>query len=92
MAHRDPDAVADTHPERARALYRRIIDGHLQHTNVSAYEAAAPYLRKLRALLHRTGGEAEWSSYLAELREKYRRKRRLMEVLDRVERRRILDR
>lgn len=85
------DVVAATHPDRAIALYREIIEGQIARTIPSAYEAARPYLRKLRDLLQRLDRHAEWSRYLAQLRDANRRKRRLLEVLDRLDNRRILD-
>jgi uncharacterized Zn finger protein len=85
------DAVARTHPDRAAELYRNIIETSVAQTSPSAYEAALPYLRKLRALLDKLGRSEEWGSYLARLRETERRKRRFMEVLDRLESRPILE-
>lgn len=85
------DAVAATHPDRAIALYKQIIEGLIARTSSSAYEAARPYLRKLRDLLQKQKRQAEWSRYLAQLREANRRKRRLLEVLDRLDNRRIVD-
>lgn len=85
------DAVSQAHPDRAAELYRTIIEGNIARTSPSAYEAALPFLRKLRALLHRTGRAEEWGRYLARLRETERRKRRLMEVLDRLESRPIVE-
>ncbi|HTU23538.1 MAG TPA: hypothetical protein VMG10_36215 [Gemmataceae bacterium] len=85
------DAVAATHPDRAIALYQQIIEGHVARTSPSAYEAARPYLRKLRDLLQRRKRQAEWSRYLAQLRDANHRKRRFLEVLDRLDNRRIVD-
>jgi uncharacterized Zn finger protein len=85
------DAVADTHPERAIELYRQIIERHIDRTSPSAYEAARPFLRKLRDLLQRLDRRDEWSRYLAQLRDANRRKRRLLEVLERLDNRRIVD-
>jgi uncharacterized Zn finger protein len=85
------DAVAATHPDRAIALYQQIIEEHIARTSPSAYEAARPFLRKLRDLLHQLNRQAEWSRYLTQLRDANRRKRRLLEVLDRLDNRRILD-
>ncbi|HEY7328766.1 MAG TPA: hypothetical protein VH592_14080 [Gemmataceae bacterium] len=85
------DAVAATHPDRAIALYQQIIEGLVARTSPSAYEAARPYLRKLRDLLHRQKRQAEWSRYLTQLRDTNRRKRRFLEVLDRLDNRRIVD-
>lgn len=86
------DAIVETHPERAAALYREVIESCIGRANPGAYEETLPYLRKLRALLGRRGLEEEWQGYLAHLRETERRKRRLMEVLDRVERKPIVER
>jgi uncharacterized Zn finger protein len=80
------EAVADTHPERAAALYRDLIAGHIAVTKVSAYELAEPYLVKLKALLTRNRRAGEWAEYLTGLRQTHARKPRLLEVLDRVER------
>jgi uncharacterized Zn finger protein len=85
------DAVADTHPERALTIYQEIVADSINRASPSAYEAALPYLRKMHQLLQRLGREAEWDAYLTGLRETHRRKRRLMEVLDRIEQRRIVD-
>jgi uncharacterized Zn finger protein len=85
------DAVADTHPDRALAIYRGIIEADIARTSPSAYEAALPYLRKVRGLLHRLNRHAEWGQYVAGLREEHRRKRRLLEVLDRLESRPIVE-
>jgi uncharacterized Zn finger protein len=91
LAGQVADAVAATHPDRAAAVYREIVDGYIAQTSPAAYEAALPYLRKLRDLLHRQKRDGEWRQYLAGLRETERRKRRLMEVLDRLERRPIVE-
>jgi uncharacterized Zn finger protein len=85
------DAVADTHPDRAIELYREIAEGYVAQTKPSAYEAALPYFRKLRAVLVKTGKAAEWTRYEADLREKHRRKTTFIAVLDRVVTKRIID-
>jgi uncharacterized Zn finger protein len=84
------DAVAEAHPDRAEALYRELIARQIARANPSAYEQALPFLRKLRNLLRRLGRDEGWRTYLAHLRETERRKRRLMEVLDRIETRPIV--
>jgi uncharacterized Zn finger protein len=80
------DAVAGSHPERAAAIYQRAIEALVAQTSPSSYEQAAPHLKKLRALWRKAGRVAEWTAYVAKLREEHRRKRRWLEVLDRVER------
>jgi uncharacterized Zn finger protein len=76
------DAVAATHPDRALAIYRKHAEGLIAQTNVSAYEEAARYLRKARKVLHKLGRDAEWDRLVATIREQNARKRRLLEVLD----------
>jgi uncharacterized Zn finger protein len=85
------DAVAESHPDRAAAIYRQIAEREIAMTSPAHYEAALPFLRKLRALLQRQGKEEEWNRYLAEVRETNRRKRKLLELLDRLEGRRIVE-
>jgi uncharacterized Zn finger protein len=85
------DAVAATHPERALEMYRRLAEGEIAATSPSAYERAMPSLRKIRAMLHRTGREANWKKYVAELREENHRKRRFLEMLDGLEGRPIIE-
>ncbi|MCC6420804.1 MAG: hypothetical protein IT429_21425, partial [Gemmataceae bacterium] len=85
------DAVVKTHPERALEIYRRLAEGHIARTSPSAYESALPCLRKQRDLLRKLGRAGEWTTYLARLREDNRRKRRLLELLDGLEGKPILD-
>jgi uncharacterized Zn finger protein len=84
------DAVAGTHLDRATEIYRTLIQGFINRANPSAYEEALPYLRKLRDVLGKAGRAKEWQQYLARLRETEKRKRRLLEILDRLERRPIV--
>jgi uncharacterized Zn finger protein len=91
QAARVADAVAETHPDRALAIYQKLADDLIAATSPSAYEGAAVHLRKMRTLLHKTGRAAEWSKRLAAIREQNRRKRRLLEVLERLENRPIIE-
>ena len=79
------EAVADTHPDRAVALYLDLIAGILAITKVSAYESAEPSLVSLKALLTKNNRAAEWTHYLNGLLETHARKPRLLEVLNRAE-------
>jgi uncharacterized Zn finger protein len=85
------EAVEETHPDRAIPVYLKAVADYIAQTSPSAYEQALPYLRKLRTILTRLGREEEWASYLTKLRETERRKRKLMEVLDRLDGKRIVD-
>jgi len=58
----------------------------------SAYREAAKYLRKAAKVMHHRKRPAEWESYLKELREQHRRKRRLIEILDGLDEKPIMKR
>jgi hypothetical protein len=47
-----------------------------------AYQEAATYLRKARAVMFQQGRQEQWQKYLLDLRETHARKRRLIEILD----------
>jgi uncharacterized Zn finger protein len=87
------DAVKQTHPDRAIAIWKAIAEGHIAETQVKAYQAAGTYLRQVRDLMIRLRRKGKWEEYLHELRVRNKRKPRCMEVLDRLEgrRRRIVD-
>ena len=89
-ADRVAGAVADSHPERAIAIYREALDAQLPHAQPSAYEAAAGYLRKLRPLYKAVGRPEEWETLLSSIRESYRNRPRFMEQLDRLDNRPIV--
>ena len=64
----------------------------IAETQTRAYETAATYLRKVHRLLTKNKREKEWQEYLTALRQTYRRKRSLMEILNHIEDRRIIGR
>ena len=88
------ESVSETHPDEALSIWRAQAVSHIRITKPSAYEVAGRYLRKMRTVYERTGRRTEWEGLLRELRTDHARKRRLMEVLDRLEgkRSRILKR
>ncbi|HEY7495353.1 MAG TPA: hypothetical protein VIH59_30135 [Candidatus Tectomicrobia bacterium] len=84
------EAVADTYPDRALTIWKRLAEAEIARTDTRAYETAAGYLRKAHRLLEGLGRTAEWHSYLTTLRQTNARKRRLLEILDHLEDRRIV--
>lgn len=85
------EAVVETYPDRALAIWQKIAEALIAQTQPSAYETAARYLRKVQQVLRKLGREKEWHSYLAQLRQANARKRRLLEILDNLAGRRIID-
>ena len=83
-------AVVEAYPDRAIAMWKEIAETQIAQTNVQAYETAASYLRKIQAVLKKRKKEQEWKAYLATLRQANLRKPRCVEILDRLENRRIL--
>jgi uncharacterized Zn finger protein len=86
------EAIVQTYPERALDIWKKLAEASIAETQTRAYEQACAYLRKLRDLLQQRGREPEWQSYLTDLRQGNARKRRLLELLDDLEGRRIIDR
>lgn len=78
------EAVAATHPDRAIAIWKQLAEAQIAQTSPRSYETAAAYLRKLKRLLERARRMDEWRRYVAALREANKRKRRLLEILDRI--------
>jgi uncharacterized Zn finger protein len=89
-AIRVADAVAATHPERSIALYRERIEALVDVTQPAAYQTAGQLLRKLRKVLSTQNRAAEWDTFVSELRTKHQRKRKFLEVLDRLKNPKII--
>ena len=87
------EAVRSTHPDRAIAIWKKTAEEHIARVQASGYEAAAPYLQKVRNAFTQTGRNQDWEAYLASLRKQNTRRPRCLEVLDRLEEgsRRIID-
>jgi uncharacterized Zn finger protein len=86
------EAVVESYPERALALWKKLAEAHIAQTQTRAYEQASRYLRKVHHLLKTLGRAQEWQSYLTDLRQRNARKRRLLEQLDDLEGGRIIAR
>ena len=86
------EAVAEHYPDRALTIWKGLAEKEIALTKPSAYETAAGYLRKVRELLKRLKREEEWKNYLSGLRQTNIKKRKFVEILNRLESRRILER
>ena len=83
-------AVESYAPDRAVAIWKNMAEGLISQVKPSAYQEAAKYLRKAAKVILREKKTAEWESYLKGLREAHIRKRRLIEILDGLEGKRIV--
>jgi uncharacterized Zn finger protein len=84
------NAVKDKYPEIAIEIWKKLAESLIFETKVSSYEAASAYLRKIKELLEASGKKKEWELYLKNTRELNRRKRKLLEILDRLGKDRII--
>jgi uncharacterized Zn finger protein len=84
------DAVAETYPERALAIWRMRAEALVAEIRPKSYESAAGYLKKIRSLMKKQDREEEWGRFIGELRSEHSRKKRFIEVLDGLEGRRII--
>ena len=84
-------AVLDKYPEIAIEIWVSIAEELIARKKTDAYEAASIYLRMARNAMEAGGEKAEWESYLREIREKNRLKRNLLQILDTLEKDRIID-
>ncbi|OGO14909.1 MAG: hypothetical protein A2Z14_16815 [Chloroflexi bacterium RBG_16_48_8] len=85
------EAVVEAHPDVAIEIWKGIAEFQITKTQTEAYEVAARYLRKIYRVLQRLRHEEEWCSYLAEIRTANHRKIRLIEILDSLIGRSIVD-
>lgn len=75
-------AVAKCYPDEAMAIWKRLVKGLIAQTKPAAYRSAVPYLKKIKGLLERTGRKSEWDMFLNAVRVENARKRKLLEILD----------
>jgi len=84
FADRVAAAVGTSHPDRALEIYRQRVEENPQRAHVSAYDAVAGYLRKMRPILESLDPEAEWTQLLADIWLRYRDRLRFMAILDKL--------
>lgn len=77
-------ALESSHPGEAIAIYQEQIGPIVNLTNNQAYDQAGDLLRRMRALMLRTGKSAEFGPYLDSLRLRHKAKRNFMRRLESV--------
>jgi uncharacterized Zn finger protein len=85
------EAIVNLYPDRAITIWKNLAEKQIALTQPKAYETAAVYLRKVHNSLKKLGKESEWKDYLLQLRQTNARKSKLIEILSRLEGRRILE-
>jgi len=84
-------AIAEAYPERAIAIWKELAEGQIAQTQPKAYEVAGGFLHSMRRTFKKLGRDKEWQSYISGLRQVNARKRRLLEVLDSLDGRPIIE-
>ncbi len=74
-------AVAETRPHAALEIYRQQVERLIDGRNRGSYGEAARLLAQMRGIYTKLGESEAWSSYIEELRERYRSLRALKEEL-----------
>lgn len=85
------DALAQSRPEIALDIWRDIAENLIARVKPKAYVEAAIYLKKMKRLYANNRQTDEWNRFLQELRRRHKAKRRLMEVLDTLSGRKLVD-
>jgi uncharacterized Zn finger protein len=83
-------AVATSHPDVSLQIWQSIAERLIGQVKPKAYQEAAGYLRQMNQVYEKTGRVTEWKTLLIRLRTQHKAKRRLMEVLDGLEKNRKL--
>lgn len=78
------NAIKGKYPEIAIEIWKKLAENLISETKVSSYEAASVHLRKIKETLESTGKKEEWKNYIREIREVNRRKRKLLEIIERL--------
>ena len=76
------DAVQEFAPERTIAIWQELAEEQIAVTKPEAYVEAGRYLLRMKAVMSQNNMTAQWSDYIQSLRTTYRRRPRLLEVLD----------
>ncbi|MBW6498927.1 MAG: SWIM zinc finger family protein [Bacteroidales bacterium] len=84
-------AVAGTYPDVSLAIWQKLAEGQINLVKPKAYEVAAGYLRKMHKVYQATNRLEQWRTLIQTLRVEHKAKRRLLEVLDLLENKRIID-
>lgn len=79
------EAIKDAAPERAFTIWQRLAVRLIAETNTRSYFEAGEYLEKMLALAAKLGNRDRWAPWLGDLREKNKRKRNFIKILDAVE-------
>ncbi len=76
------EAVKQKYPDRAVAIWKKIAESYIDQVNPKSYSAAGQFMHKIQKVLKATGNVEAWNRYLGKIRAAHARKPRLLQVLD----------
>ncbi|MGC9328795.1 MAG: SWIM zinc finger family protein [Candidatus Hinthialibacter sp.] len=85
------EALQLKYPNISLDIWRTLAESHIELVKPSEYQTAAIYLRKMRNLYQSLKRMADWKQYMSILRSNHKAKRRLMQILDTLDGRKIID-
>jgi uncharacterized Zn finger protein len=84
-------AVSASHPDVALAIWHTLALNQIGEVKPAAYAIAASYLSKMRQVYLRSKQLAKWQNLITTIRTEHKRKIRLLEILDSLEGKRLID-
>ncbi|MFY1111206.1 MAG: SWIM zinc finger family protein [Methanosarcinaceae archaeon] len=84
-------AIHEKYPDTAIEIWKKLAEELISKTKVDAYREAAVHLRKIKETMEARRQKGEWKIYLRGIREENKRKRRLIEIIDTLEKDRIIE-
>lgn len=84
------EAIKGKYPDRAVEIWKAMAESAISRVQVSGYQEAGGYLRKVRDTLKRLKKPKEWETYLSALKSKNKNRPRCVEVLDGLSGKRIV--
>ena len=84
-------ALADDYPDRAVDIWKKLTANLIAQVKPKAYEKASVHLKKIQRTLKRQSKDKEWEIYLANIRKEHARKIKLLEILEGLNDKRIMD-
>ena len=84
-------AVANTHPDLALAIWEDIVDSLIAQVKPKAYEQAGVYLRSMQKVYTQNHRVDDWQRLLDRLRREHKAKRRFVGVLETLSRKKLVD-
>lgn len=85
------EALAASRPQIALDIWQKIAEQHIARAKPAGYVDASHYLRLMHKVYKTTKRLPEWNTLILRLRTTHKAKRRLLEVLDGLENKKLVD-